>query len=46
MIRAALLAVPIVCAAMQVAAADELYREDLRIPMAAADPRVLQANLL
>ena len=36
----------IVCAALQPAAADGFYREDLRIPLAAAGPRGLEALLL
>jgi hypothetical protein len=38
--RAALLAMLIVSATMQCAAADGFHREDLRIPMAAAAPAV------
>jgi dienelactone hydrolase len=44
--RAALLAVLIVSATMQPAAADGFHREDLRIPMAAADPAGLEAMLV
>jgi dienelactone hydrolase len=46
MMRAALLAIMIVCTAMHPAAADEFYREDLRISMAAAGPRGLEAMLI
>ena len=49
MMRAARLAIGpclIVCAALQPAAADGFYREDLRIPLAAAGPRGLEAMLL
>ena len=44
--RAALLAVLIVSATMQPAAADGYHREDLRIPMAAAGPAGLEAMLV
>lgn len=44
--RAALLAVLIVSATMQPAAADGFHREDLRIPMATAGPAGLEAMLL
>ncbi len=50
MIRAVRLAILvlclIVCATLQPAAADEFYREDLRIPFAAAGPRGLEALLI
>lgn len=50
MMRAARLAIRvlclIVCAAPQTAAADGFYREDLRIPFAAAGPRGLEALLI
>jgi dienelactone hydrolase len=46
MVRAALLAALIICAAARPLAADEFYREDLRIPMAAAGPRGLEALLI
>ena len=46
MMRAAWLTVLIVCAALQPAAADPFYREDLRIPAAAAGARGLEAMLL
>ena len=46
MMRAAMLAALIVGIAMQSAAAEPYYREDLRIPMAAAGPRGLEAMLL
>ena len=46
MTRAAMLAALIVCIAMQPAAAEPFYREDLRIPMEAAGPRGLEAMLL
>lgn len=46
MIRATLLAVAIATAAMQPAAADGFYREELRIPMAGADPRGFEAMLI
>jgi hypothetical protein len=39
MIRTALLAASIVCAATPLVAADQFYREDLRIPAAAAGTR-------
>jgi dienelactone hydrolase len=45
MMHTARLALLIVCAALQPAAA-EFYREDLRIPFAAAGPRGLEAMLL
>jgi dienelactone hydrolase len=44
--RAVLLAALIVSVAIPPATADELYREDLRIPMAAAGPRGLEALLI
>jgi dienelactone hydrolase len=44
--RAALLAVLIVCATMQPAAANGFHREDLRIAMAAAEPDGLEAMLV
>ena len=45
--RVARLAILIVCAALQpAAAADPFYREDLRIPAAGAGPRGLEAMLL
>ena len=44
--RAALLAVLLVYATMQPAAADGFHREDLRIPMAAAGPAGLEAMLV
>jgi dienelactone hydrolase len=46
MMRAAMLAALIVGIAMQPAAAEPFYREDLRIPMEAAGPRGLEAMLL
>src|SRR5882757_3257871 len=46
MMRAARLTILIVCAALQPAAADPFYREDLRIAAAAAGPRGLEAMLL
>ncbi|MDB5620240.1 CocE/NonD family hydrolase [Tardiphaga sp.] len=46
MISRALLACAILCGAIQAVRADELHREDLRIPMAAAGPRGLEAMLL
>ena len=46
MTRAAMLAALIVGIAMQPAAAEPFYREDLRIPMEAAGPRGLEAMLL
>src|SRR5450631_3514010 len=46
MMRGSLLAVLIVAAAMRPATAGELYREELRIPMAAAGPRGLEALLI
>jgi dienelactone hydrolase len=46
MTRAALLAIWIVCAAIPPVAADDFYREDLRIPMNAAGPRGLEALLI
>src|SRR5260221_14608310 len=46
MMRAAGLTMLIVCAARKPAAADPFYREDLRIPAAAAGPRGLEALLL
>lgn len=46
MIRAAMLAAWIVGFALQPAAAETYYREDLRIPMEAAGPRGLEAMLL
>ncbi|MBC7580972.1 MAG: dienelactone hydrolase family protein [Tardiphaga sp.] len=46
MIRAALLGLAALCGVMQAAAADDWRREDLRIPMAAAGPRGLEAMLL
>jgi dienelactone hydrolase len=46
MTRAALLAALIICAAVRPLAADEFYREDLRIPMAAAGSRGLEALLI
>jgi len=46
MMRAAWLAILIVCAALQPAAADEFVREELRIPFAAAGPRGLEAVLI
>jgi len=44
--RAALLAMLIVCTTMQPAAADGFHREDLRIPMAGAEPAGLEAMLV
>jgi dienelactone hydrolase len=44
--HAVLLAVVMAWAAVQPAPADELYREELRIPMAAAGPRGLEALLI
>ena len=44
--RAALLAVLLVSVTMQPAAAEGFHREDLRIPMAAADPAGLEAMLV
>ena len=46
MTRAAMLAALIVGIALQPAAAEPFYREDLRIPMEAAGPRGLEAMLL
>jgi dienelactone hydrolase len=46
MTRAALLAILIFCVATEPAAAEEFYREDLRIPMTAAGPRGLEALLI
>jgi dienelactone hydrolase len=46
MMRAARLTVLIVCAALQPAAADPFYREDLRIAATTAGPRGLEAMLL
>jgi hypothetical protein len=46
MTRAAMLAALIVGIAMQPAAAEPFYREDLRIPMETAGPRGLEAMLL
>lgn len=46
MTRAALLAILIVCAAMRSLSADDFYREDLRIPFAAAGSRGLEALLV
>jgi dienelactone hydrolase len=46
MIRGALLAVLIVAATMRSATAGEFYREELRIPMAAAGPTGLEAILV
>jgi dienelactone hydrolase len=50
MMRAVRLAIVVlclnVCAALQPAAADGFYREDLRIPFAAAGPRGLEALLI
>jgi hypothetical protein len=46
MTRAAMLAALIAGIAMQPAAAEPFYREDLRIPMEAAGPRGLEAMLL
>jgi dienelactone hydrolase len=46
MMRAARLTILIVCAALQPAAADPFYREDLRIAAAAAGARGLEAMLL
>jgi len=46
MMRAAMLAALVVGIAMQSAAAESYYREDLRIPMEAAGPRGLEAMLL
>ena len=46
MMRAAMLAALIVGIAMQPAAAEPFYREDLRIPMEAAGPCGLEAMLL
>jgi poly(3-hydroxybutyrate) depolymerase len=46
MTRAAMLAALIVGIAMQAAAAEPFYREDVRIPMQAAGPRGLEAMLL
>jgi dienelactone hydrolase len=46
MMRTARLTILIVCAALQPAAADPFYREDLRIPAAGASPRGLEAMLL
>jgi dienelactone hydrolase len=44
--RAVLLAMVMAWATVQPAPADELYREELRIPMAAAGPRGLEALLI
>jgi len=44
--QAALLLLAFAVAAPQPAAAEPFYREDLRIPMEAADPRGLEAMLL
>ncbi len=46
MTRGAWLAILVACAAIQPAAADQFYREDLRVPMAAAGPRGLEAMLV
>jgi hypothetical protein len=46
MTRAAMLAALIVGIAMQAAAAEPFYREDVRIPIEAAGPRGLEAMLL
>ena len=46
MLRTALVAVLVISALTHAVAADEFYREDLRIPMAAAGPRGLEAMLI
>jgi dienelactone hydrolase len=46
MMRAALLAILIACAATHPSAAEQYYREELRIPMPAAGPRGLEALLV
>jgi dienelactone hydrolase len=46
MMRTALAAILIIAVVTHAAAADEFYREDLRIPMAAAGPRGLEAMLI
>lgn len=46
MIRAPLIALAVLCAMVSVARADGIVREDLRIPMASAGPRGLEAMLV
>jgi dienelactone hydrolase len=46
MMHLARLTIMILCTAMQPAAADDFYREELRIPMAEAGPRGLEALLI
>src|ERR1700716_1297757 len=46
MMRAALLAIMVACAATQTVAAEDYHREELRIPMSAAGPRGLEAFLI
>lgn len=45
-IKSVAIVLAITCAAAQSARADDFYREDLRIPMAAAGPRGLEAMLV